>query len=155
MAELSDNLRERISQLRVDASKKKVVASKHYLKCRTYQRKATEISLDIQKHLDEINRLEQRRRYFESKAQEIERKFSGENNMEFAKKEIEQRKRKAMEIHAKIRACEIDINEEKEKIEEYEKKAKECLKKSEDINKEAKELEMEAVKLELKLVKKK
>jgi len=151
MLNVSEDPRDRITELRLQASKQKVVASKHYLKCRTFEKKSAHHSLTIQKHQDELRRLKKRKYYFESKAREIEKKFANEENLEFAQKEIKHRKRKAGEILAQIKACQEDIDAEKKKIQEYEKKAKEWFKKSEETMRECRELEKEAVKIEIKL----
>jgi predicted RNase H-like nuclease (RuvC/YqgF family) len=137
--------------LRVDASKKKVVASKHYLKCRALEEKCAQASIKVGKHEEDILRLTKRKNHFEESAREMEKKFAGKKDLKFPKKEIEQRMRKASEIQMKIKPLEEKIEEEKKKIEEYKKKANEHLKKCEAATKESKEMEMEAVKIEIKL----
>ncbi len=151
MDEPTDNLREKISRLRIEASKKKVQASKHNLKCRSLQKKSSQVSLDIIKCQEEIQRLMARKKHFESKAQELEKKFSGDKNMDFASREVEQCERKAMELLKKSKAFERKIKEELKRMNDCSKKAKEFLKKREEAMKEFKELEMEATRLEIKL----
>jgi len=144
------DLKEEISRLRIEASKKKVRASKHYLKYRALQKKSCLASLRITEYQDEIDELLERKRFFESKAKDLEHKFAGQKNLKIAKGEIESRKRKALEQLEKAMVVEKKLGEEKKKIEEYTEKAKEYFKKRNEAMKEYSELEMEAAELEIK-----
>ena len=106
MDEYPENLKEDISRLRIEASKKKVIASKYNLRCRSLQKKSSQVSLEIIKCQEEINRLLKRKKYFESKVNDLECKYPGEDNPEFAKKETNQCKRKAMELLKKTKVIE-------------------------------------------------
>lgn len=144
------NLKEEVSRLRIRASKKKVLASKHYLKYRALQKKSCLATLRITEFQDEIDELLERKRFFESKAKDLEHRFAGQNNLKIAKGEIESRKRKAVEQLEKAMVIEKKMKEEKKKIVEYAEKAKEFFKKRTEAMKEYSELEMEAAELEIK-----
>jgi chromosome segregation ATPase len=147
----SVNLRKKLSELRVESSKKKVKASKHYLKCRVLEEKCTNDSMRVTDLEVDRQKLVKRRQYFESKIDELESKISGNGPPQLLKKEIEQRRRKIADIQNDINACEEKIAEERKDIEKMRKKAEEQLRKSEEATREAKEIEMEAVKIEIKL----
>lgn len=139
-----------ISRLRIEASKKKVQASKHYLKYRALQKKSCLATVRITEYQDEIDELLERKRFFESKARDLEHRFAGQKDLKIARGEIESRKRKALEQLEKAMAIEKKLGEEKKKIEEYAVKAKEYFKKRTEAMKECSELEMEAAELEIK-----
>jgi chromosome segregation ATPase len=147
----SESMRDRLSELRLEASKKKVAASKEYLRCRSLQKKSAQVSLRVVKYQEELHRIVGRMKYFENKAKEIEERFADNDDLEFAKKEIEHRKRKASELRKKIKTQEKKVEEEKKKIEEYDKEAEECLTKNEELTKSTKALDMEIAQLEIKL----
>jgi chromosome segregation ATPase len=145
------NPMKKLSEMRVEASKKKVKASKHYLRCRTLEEKCVNAQIDLTELEVDRKKLMKRKHYFESKIDELQTRFEGQPTTEVTKKEIQQRRRKASEIQTQIDAFTEKIEEERKDIEKMRKKADEQLRKSEEATKECKDIEMEIVKLEIKL----
>lgn len=150
MVDPSENPLKTLSKLRVESSKKKVKASKHYLKCRTLEEKCTHDLIHVTELEVDRKKLMKRKRYFESKINELQTRFAGQPTTEVMTREIEQRRRKASEIQNQIDACNEKIEEEKKDIGKMRKKAEAQLKKSEEATRESKEIEMEIARLEIR-----